>query len=67
VRVWVSGLKRVVAVGGAGVIVAVVARVIWLGEGVKRASVKSTGVQVLDVLQNTYTQPQPTITVPSVG
>jgi len=67
VRVWVSGLKRVVAVGGAGVIVAVVATAIWLGEGVKRASVKSTGVQVLDVLQNTYTQPQPTITVPSVG
>jgi len=57
----------VVAVGGAGVIVAVVATAIWLGEGVKRASVKSTGVQVLDVLQNTYTQPQPTITVPSVG
>jgi len=67
VRVWVSGLKRVVAVGVAGVIVAVVARAIRLGEGVKRGSVKSTGVQVLDVLQNTYTQPQPTITVPSVG
>jgi len=57
----------VVAVGVAGVIVAVVARAIRLGEGVKRGSVKSTGVQVLDVLQNTYTQPQPTITVPSVG
>lgn len=37
------------------------------GEGVKRASVKSTDVQGFDVLQNTYTQPQPTITMPSVG
>lgn len=56
----------VVSVGGVGVIVAVVATIAGV-KGVKRASVKSTDVQGFDVLQNTYTQPQPTITMPSVG
>jgi len=60
------GCEWVVSVGGVGVIVAV-AGTIAAVKGVKRASVKSTDVQGFDVLQNTYTQPQPTITMPSVG